>query len=125
MTHPPVSAVRFGRMAPTIGVRDIQAALDFYSSVLGFHKVFQNGDPVGFMVLKKDGAEQHLSLQRNHTPSTMNVAHLFVEDVQAIYAACMAANVRIIKSLTYKDYQQDAFVFADPDGNRIDVGQRT
>jgi catechol 2,3-dioxygenase-like lactoylglutathione lyase family enzyme len=112
-------------MAPTIGVRDIQAALDFYSSVLGFHKVFQNGDPVGFMVLKKDGAEQHLSLQRNHTPSTMNVAHLFVEDVQAIYAACMAANVRIIKSLTYKDYQQDAFVFADPDGNRIDVGQRT
>lgn len=125
MSHTPVSEVRFGRMAPTVGVRDIQAALGFYSGVLGFRKVFENGDPVGFMVLKKDDAELHLSLQRSHTPTAMNVAHLFVDDVQAVYAACLAANVRIIKGLAHKDYQQDAFVFADPDGNRIDVGQRT
>jgi catechol 2,3-dioxygenase-like lactoylglutathione lyase family enzyme len=31
--------------------------------------------------------------------------------------------VRIIKSLRDKDYGQRAFVFADPDGNRIDVGE--
>ena len=34
-----------------------------------------------------------------------------------------AAGVRIIKSLKDKDYGQRAFVFADTDGNRIDVAR--
>ena len=33
--------------------------------------------------------------------------------------------MKIIKALASKDYGQRAFVFADPDGNRIDVGERT
>ena len=125
MTIPSIQTVNFGRIAPCIAVRDIQAAHTFYSTVLGFTKVFENGTPVGFMVLKKDAAEIHLSQQRDHRPTTMNVAHLFVDDVAALYAICQATNVRIIKSLAHKDYGQDAFVLADPDGNRIDVGQRT
>jgi uncharacterized glyoxalase superfamily protein PhnB len=76
------------------------------------------------MVLKKDDAELHLSWRRDHRASTTNVAHLFVDDVAALYQHCQQAGVRIIKSLASKDYGQDAFVFADPDGNRIDVGQR-
>lgn len=123
MTHPSAHTVTFGRMAPCIAVRDLQAAYRFYSNVLGFRKVFENGSPVGFMVLKKDGAELHLSQQRDHHATTMNVAHLFVDDVATLYAACQAAGVRIIKALVHKDYGQDAFVMADPDGNRIDVGQ--
>lgn len=117
--------LKFGRMAPCIGVRNIEAACLFYSNVLGFSKVFENGNPVGFMVLKKDDAELHLSQQPEHRATTMNVIHLFVEDVAALYAVCQSAGVRIVKSLVHKDYGQDAFVFADPDGNRIDVGQRT
>ena len=42
--------VTFGRAAPTICVRDMQAALRFYGGVLGFATDFQNGDPVGFAV---------------------------------------------------------------------------
>lgn len=37
--------VKFGRIAPCIAVRDIQAACLFYSNVLGFRKVFENGTP--------------------------------------------------------------------------------
>src|SRR5689334_16767369 len=96
MTLPSAHTVTFGRMAPCIGVRDIQAAYRFYANVLGFSKVFENGSPVGFMVLKKDGAEIHLSQQRDHQATTMNVAHLFVDDVATLYAACQAAGVRII-----------------------------
>lgn len=124
MTTKSTQAIKFGRIAPCIAVRDIQAAYTFYSNVLGFTKVFENGGPVGFMVLKKDDAELHLSQQRDHRPTTMNVAHMFVDDVAALYSICQSANVRIIKSLVHKDYGQDAFVFADPDGNRIDIGQR-
>jgi uncharacterized glyoxalase superfamily protein PhnB len=91
---------------------------------LDFRKVFENGDPVAFMVLKKDDAEIHLSQKRDHQPSTVNVAHMFVDDVPALYALCEGSGVRIVKTLASKDYGQRAFVFADPDGNRIDVGER-
>lgn len=119
-----LAEINFGRAAPGICVRDIQAAHDFYSRVLGFQKVFENGDPVGFMVMEKDRAEIHLSQKSDHRPSTVNVMHMFVSDVAALYAICEAEGVRIIKSLADKDYGQRAFVFADPDGNRIDIGER-
>lgn len=124
MENSVVSEIKFGRAAPGICVRDIQAAHDFYSRLLGFQKVFENGDPVGFMILEKDQAEIHLSQKPDHKASTINVMHMFVSDASALYAVCEAEGVRIIKSLTDKDYGQRAFVFADPDGNRIDIGER-
>lgn len=123
MANSAQATITFGRAAPGICVRDIQAAHAFYSRVLGFEKVFENGDPVGFMVLQKDRAEIHLSQKPDHKPSTVNVMHLFVSDVAALHAICEAEGVRIIKRLADKDYGQRAFVFADPDGNRIDVGE--
>jgi catechol 2,3-dioxygenase-like lactoylglutathione lyase family enzyme len=119
------STIRFGRLAASAFTRDIQASSAFYRDVLGFETVFQNGDPVGFMILEKDEAELHLSLVKDHTPSTANIAHLLVDDVDALHARLVAAGTRIIKSLADKDYGLRAFVFADPDGNRIDVGQPT
>lgn len=125
MTEKSVASIHYGRIAPCLEVRDIEAAYCFYSGVLGFEKVFENGRPVGFMVLKKDDAELHLSWKREARASTTNVAHMFVDDVAALYGHCLQSGVRIVKSLASKDYGQDAFVFADPDGNRIDVGQRS
>jgi catechol 2,3-dioxygenase-like lactoylglutathione lyase family enzyme len=129
MTDIPSSApidhgVRFGRMAPGITVSDLERSLAFYRDILGFTKTFQNGDPVGFMILKRDAAELHLNLQRDHKAGLHNVAHLMVEDVDALHARCQERGVRIIKGLRDKDFGLRAFVFADPDGNRIDVGQR-
>lgn len=124
MSQKPIEEIVFGRMAPGISVRDIETSFQFYSRVLGFRKVFENGSPVGFMVLKKDGAELHLSQRRDHKASVTNVAHLFVDDVASLYAACVSGGVRIIKSLADQEYGQRAFVLADPDGNRIDVGER-
>lgn len=123
MTTPAISAIIFGRTAPGLCVRDIQASLAFYSGVLGFTKVFENGNPVGFMVLKKDSAEIHISQSAETRGSVVNALHMFVDDVDGLYAICNAAGVRIIKSLQNKDYGHRAFVFADPDGNRIDVAQ--
>jgi catechol 2,3-dioxygenase-like lactoylglutathione lyase family enzyme len=117
------STITYGRVAPGLFVRDIASARAFYCDVLGFTKTFENGDPVGFMILEKDKAEIHLNLVKDHQPSTTNVAHLMVDDVDALHEVCVAAGVRIIKALADKDYGLRAFVFADPDGNRIDVGQ--
>ena len=123
MTKPDIRTIRFGRAAPGLAVRDINAAYQFYVDTLGFQKVFENGNPVGFMILEKDRAEIHLSQLRDHRASTVNALHLYVNDVEALYRHCLGNGVRIVKSLKDKDYGQRAFVFADPDGNRIDVGE--
>jgi predicted enzyme related to lactoylglutathione lyase len=115
--------IRFGRIAAELPVKDMGRACDFYTRVLGFSKVFENGDPVGFMILKRDQAELHLTLQPKHKAASFNVAHMIVQDVDALHAICQRHGCRIIKSIQNKDYGLRAFVFEDPDGNRIDVGQ--
>ena len=118
-----VKAIQFGRIAPTVTVSDMAAAIQFYTTVFGFEKTFQNGSPVGFAILEKDKAELHLSLNANHQATAQNIAHLMVSDAAALYAVCERKGVRIIKSLRDADYGLRGFVFADLDGNRIDVGQ--
>lgn len=116
-------AVRFGRMAPTVSVSDIARSVDFYTDVLGFEKVFENGNPVGFVILAKDSAELHLSLRKSHKATVQNVAHLAVQDAAALYKHLEEHRVKIIKAIRDADFGLRCFVFADPDGNRIDVGQ--
>lgn len=113
----------FGRIAAMLPVKDIGKAHDFYVNVLGFRKTFENGNPVGFMILARDQAELHLTLQPDHKAAAFNVAHMMVGDVDALHAICQSHGLRIIKGLQNKDYGLRAFVFEDPDGNRIDVGQ--
>jgi catechol 2,3-dioxygenase-like lactoylglutathione lyase family enzyme len=115
--------IRFGRIAAMLPVKDMNKAHDFYVGVLGFRKTFQNGDPVGFMILKQGDAELHLTLQPAHKAPPFNVAHMMVGDVDLLHTLCESKGIRIIKSLQNKDYGLRAFVFKDPDGNRIDVGQ--
>jgi catechol 2,3-dioxygenase-like lactoylglutathione lyase family enzyme len=115
--------VRFGRIAATVSVTNMDCALAFYTQILGFEKAFENGSPVGFAILQKDAAELHLSLSKNHKASVQNVAHLMVEDASALYAHCEAHKVKIIKAVRDADFGLRCFVFADLDGNRIDVGQ--
>lgn len=115
--------IRFGRIAAMLPVKDIQKAHDFYVGVLGFKKTFENGNPVGFMILKQGRAELHLTLQPNYKAAPFNVAHLMVDNADALHEICRRHGLRIIKRLQDKDYGLRAFVFADPDGNRIDVGQ--
>lgn len=115
--------LRFGRVAAMLPVRNMARATDFYIGVLGFQNVFQNGDPVGFMILEREGAEIHLTLQPGHKAADFNVAHMMVENVDALHDLIQKQGLRVIKRLQDKDYGLRAFVFEDPDGNRIDVGE--
>ena len=120
--HPP-AGLAFGRIAAQVCVADLPRALAFYTGVLGFENVFQNGDPVAFVILEKQGAELHLQLDPQHRATTRNVAHLMVNDAAALHDHLVAHGTAIVKALRDADYNMRTFVFADPDGNRIDVGQ--
>ena len=124
MTRTSTANLTFGRAAPTIAVSDVDLALAFYRDVLGMTVSFTNGNPVGFVILARDAAEIHLTLVRDHRGTTSNVAHLLVSDASALSQRCVDHGVRIIKGLRDHDYGLRAFVAADPDGNRIDFGER-
>lgn len=98
-------------------------ALAFYVGVLGMTKVFENGDPVGFAILKKDEGELFLTLNRQHQASTNGACHLMVNDATELYDFCNRKSVRVIKGLRDQAYGLRDFIIADPDGNRIDIGQ--
>ena len=115
--------LRFGRIAVMLPVKDIAKAHEFYAGVFGFTKTFQSGEAIGFMILERDRAELHLTLQPRHQAAPFNVAHMMVSDVDGLHALCQRHGVQIIKALKDQDYGRRAFVFEDLDGNRIDVGQ--
>ena len=116
--------VAFGRIAGMVPVSDISRALGFYQDILGMSVTFSNGDPVGFVILQRDAAELHLTLVKGHKGGSHNVAHLMVAEAADLHDHLVAHGVRIVKGLRDADYGLRGFVFADPDANRIDVGQR-
>jgi lactoylglutathione lyase len=117
-------AIRLGRVAPCLPVRDIARATAFYESVFGMCKTFENGDPVGFVVMKRDDAELHLTLVSEHAGASHNVMHMIVAGADELYRRCeAAAGARIVSKLRDAPWGMRTFVVADPDGNRIDVGQ--
>nr|WP_301281541.1 VOC family protein [Cedecea davisae] len=65
-----------------------------------------------------------MPLKPQHKAANFPVAHLLVDDANALFDLCKEAGARIVKGIQDKDYALRAFVFADPNGNRIDVGQR-
>ncbi len=115
--------LKFERLAPSLPVSDIQRSLKFYSETLGMKIVFEKGNPVIFAILVKDAAELHLMLDKNHLPTERNLVHLMVNDAKSLYEHLKNSKVKIVKELEDADYGLRQFVFADPDGNRIDVGQ--
>jgi catechol 2,3-dioxygenase-like lactoylglutathione lyase family enzyme len=116
--------VRLGRVAACVGVRDMARARAFYEGVLGLAATFENGDPVSFVILKRDGAELHLALAPDETAPAFNVAHLMVEaGVDELHRRCVEAGARIVSPLRDAPWRMRTFVVADPDGNRLDVGQ--
>jgi catechol 2,3-dioxygenase-like lactoylglutathione lyase family enzyme len=117
-------SVRFGRAAPTIPVGDIDRALTFYRDVLDLQVTFTNGEPIGFVILKKDLAEIHLTRVAPYKAGPWNVAHLLVSDAASLFDRCVQSGARIIKRLRDQEYGLRDFVVADPFGNRIDIGQR-
>ena len=119
-----MAGITYGRFAAAVPVSDIGRALAFYQDILGMTVTFTNGDPTGFVILRRDAAELHLTLVRGHRAGLHNVAHLMVTDATALHDHLVASGVRIVEGLRDADYGLRGFVMADQDGNRIDVGQR-
>jgi catechol 2,3-dioxygenase-like lactoylglutathione lyase family enzyme len=116
-----VLMVRFGRVAPTIPVTNIDRALRFYRDVLGFVVAFTNGDPVSFAAITQGDAELHLSVQPDQAGLTH--AHLMVDDLDDIHDVLLQAGIPIRQAPTIQSWGLRDLVVADPDGNSLEIAE--
>jgi predicted enzyme related to lactoylglutathione lyase len=105
-------------------VRDVPSSVAFYDRVLGLQPETTMGDPPTFAILASGDAA--MALAASATPSVAGIAACYVEvvDVEAAHQRALAAGATVTMPLTTHPWQMRDFVFRDPDGHQIAVGQR-
>jgi catechol 2,3-dioxygenase-like lactoylglutathione lyase family enzyme len=103
------------------GVRDLDAALDFYTTKLGFHITFRNG--AVFATVARDGIEISLGLDRTGNKVGRGSCYLKLEGIEALHEELIAKGVSMSHPLKTESYGMKEFMITDPDGNTLNFGQ--
>jgi predicted enzyme related to lactoylglutathione lyase len=112
------------RTRTNLEVRDVAASTDFYGKVLGLRPQAMMGDPPTFALLTNAGGS--LGLAQSATPAVASIVTCYVDvaDVGAAFQQCTAAGATITAPVTTHPWNMRDFVFSDPDGHLIAVGEQ-
>ena len=113
--------VPFGRVTPSIYVRDMARSLEFYRDILGFSVAFTNGSPVSFAVLKQDAAYLHLSVRSEDAGSCHT--HIMVSGLDSFYDRLVGAGVLVRQPPKVQPWGLRDIVLADIDGNTFEFAE--
>ena len=102
-------------------VRDMSAALDFYTTKLGFRVAFQNG--AVFAIVSRDGIEISLALDRSGFAGGKGGCYLKMEGIDAFHEELIGKGVAMTHPLKTEAYRMREFMIADPDGNTLNFGE--
>jgi uncharacterized glyoxalase superfamily protein PhnB len=107
-------------IAPVFQVANLDAALHYYTGVLGFSEDFRFGDYAG---VKLGEACLHLSAHTIHDrPVGGGTAYLFCDEVDSYYASITSKGATVKSAPKNYDYGMRDFVAVDPDGNHLGFG---
>ena len=124
MTPPVLSAAE-----PCLFVRDFDAALDYFTSKLGFAVVFTYGEPAFYGQVGRDDALLNLRhvdaspfrgevRERDELLSaSINVGG--ATDIRALFEEFQAAGVEFFRPLKQEAWGARTFIVRDPDGNLL------
>jgi catechol 2,3-dioxygenase-like lactoylglutathione lyase family enzyme len=115
--------VKFGRVAPSIYVRDLTRALEFYCDILGFSVIFTNGSPVSFAVLRRDTASIHLCMRPEAAGSCHT--HIMLSDLDSFYDKLLGAGAAVHQPPKVQQWGLRDIVVADQDGNTFEFAEPT
>jgi len=130
-----MSEMNFVRAVLVLPVRDMKQARAWYASTLDFETVYLHDDPAedpdgNYAILRRDGAEVHLSLDeppREHPWTTAGTGYLFliVRGVDAVYQQVRDKGVTVTREIERQSWGARAFQLKDPSGNLILVAEDT
>jgi len=128
--------MKYKKLTPNLVVRDVQAAIHFYTAVLGFQQgmtvsdappyVFGSvtaGDVEIFFNDQKAVAADHPALARDPLGGTLTL-FLECEGIEEILRAVEKAGARIIMPLKTQFYGMREFTFLDPEGWTVTMAER-
>ena len=117
------STPRFLTSRSTLGARDLQTSLRFYTEVLGFRVETSHGEPLSFALLHAD--DTGLALVRSEHPAVAAFAAVYftVQGVDGLLSRCEAAGATIAVPLTTHPWGHRDFVVKDPDGHLLAIGE--
>ena len=111
----------FGRVAPTLNVRDMSSALDFWTTKLGFSVSFTNGSPVSFAIVQRGAAEVHLQVKGER--AGQGHCHMLVTGIEELHRAFESSGVDIRQPLKIQPWGLRDIVIADIDGNTMEIAE--
>jgi len=121
--------VRFNHIGPQFSVEDVERAVGFYATVLGFSLDYLDGEPAHYAVVFRDEVYIHLS---NPEPPKFEFgagrAFVSVSGVDAVWERARSeAPDSIVQPLEALDYGHEVrfkvFSLADPAGNTLRIGE--
>lgn len=117
----PVPKVDCERLQPGLAVRDLSAALEFYTRRLGFAPGFTWGDPPTFAGVNLGEVQVFLS---EGTPSPEGCDVFFVVgDVDELHDFHRAAGVEVVQEIGDREYGIRDYTVHDLEGYRLTFGQ--
>ena len=110
-------------VVPILSVGDLQGALDYYTSVLGFDVAWEWGEPPYLASVFRDQVEVNLS--QNDAAGKLSASKVYfqVVDVDAYYERVTAAGAQVDVALADRPYGMKDFRILDPSGNELSFGQ--
>lgn len=107
---------------PVLAVRDVAAAIDFYTAKLGFSCAFAEGHPPHFAGLNLGHVQIFLT---RGTPGSPDCgAYFVVTGADALYALHRANGVEVAEEIGDRDYQLRDYAVRDLEGYRLSFGER-
>ena len=114
------------RIVPIIKVSDLQTALDFYCSVLGFDKDFHyraSPDGPDYVGVSLKGHQLHLSTFSGDGKGPATI-YIYVDDVDGLYARLYARGLPKDCEPSNQAWGQREVYVRDPDGHTLRFGSR-
>src|SRR4030095_6116012 len=120
--------VKFKRLAPQIGVRDVVSTAEVYRDGLGFTILAYFADPPVYAMVQRDEAEIHFgkadegsTVQVNETlrKGLGNDLYIWVSDIDALFEELSAKNVQIVEGPVKRIYQSIEVVIKDCNGFQL------
>jgi len=112
--------IECGQLHPLLPVKDIAAAIDYYTNKLGFTLGFTWGDPPDFAGVNFDQVSVHLSA--NIPAGNTNYVYFVVNDAAELYVFHQRNGVTITEPPGDRPYGLHDYRVRDPDGNELGFG---
>ncbi len=109
---------------PVFAVANIEEALDFYCSKLGFEMKWRFGDPPHRAGVEKEGVEIHLDAEQAGAPPGPSVVYFHMEDAAGYFHELQDRGVDFLFELEDRPWGMRDFRIEDPYGNRLGFASR-